>query len=237
MSRNHDERGTCRRRMRARHAFQLVLRVCTSEEVSTDKATRQASMATTIRIHQCRGLSLRFVHIIDHRIACFMCWLSVLYGLFHCVASRSGVPLDVCSPCGVSRHPPSAQPRVVPCGGTFVPCARSCVSCGGVLGIQPDRAARLSTVRRLASSATAVSAPYSRLLSILHQSREEPKDTKKNPRAMCHHIKATVDSQAPLCQYHGRRRGQIQVEEKMKNVARGPPRYSRQCLDSVPTAP
>ena len=138
LSRIHDERGTCRHRMRARHDFLLVLRVCMSEEVSTDKATWQASMATTIRIHQCRGLCLRFVHIIDHKIACVMYWLSVLYGLFHCVASRSGVPLDVFSPCGVSRHPPSAQPRVVPCGGTFVPCARSCVSCGGVPGIQPD---------------------------------------------------------------------------------------------------
>ena len=96
-----------------------------SEEVSTDKATWQPSMAATIRIHQCRGLCLKFVHIIDHRIACVMYWLSGLYGLFHYVASRSGVPLDVFSPCGVSRHPPSARPRVVPCGGTFVPWARS----------------------------------------------------------------------------------------------------------------
>ena len=85
-----------------------------SQEVSTDKATWQASMATIIRIHQCRGLCLRFLHIIDHMNACVMCWLSVLYGLFHYVASPSGVPLAVSSPCGVSRHPPSAQPHVVP---------------------------------------------------------------------------------------------------------------------------
>ena len=103
-----------------------------AEEVSTDKATWQASRATTIGIHQCRGLCLSFVYIIYHRIACVMYWLSVLYGLFHCVESPSGVPLDVFSPCSVSRHPPSAQPRVVPCGGTLVSCARSCVSCGGV---------------------------------------------------------------------------------------------------------
>ena len=170
LSRNHDERGTCRRRMRAWHNFLLVLRVYMSEEVSTDKATWQASMATTIRIHQCCGFCLGFVHIVDHRIAGAMYWLSVLYGLFHCVASRGGVSLDVFSLCGISRHPPSALPCVVPCGGTFVPCARSCVSCGGVPGIQLDKAARLSAVRRLASSATAVSAPNSRPISILHQS-------------------------------------------------------------------
>ena len=72
LSRNHDERGTCRRPMQARHDFLLVLRVCMSEEVSTDKATWQPSMAATSQIHQCRGLCLKFVHIIDHRIACVM---------------------------------------------------------------------------------------------------------------------------------------------------------------------
>ena len=78
LSRNHDERGTCRRRMRTRHDLLLVFRVCVSEEVSTDRATWQATVATTMRIHQRRGLRLRFMHIIDHMIACVQYWLGVL---------------------------------------------------------------------------------------------------------------------------------------------------------------
>ena len=86
-----------------------------SEEVSTDRATWQASMATTMRIHQCRGLCLRFTHIIDHMIACVKYWLGVLWNLIACVASPSGVPSDVFVPCGPSRHPPAVPPCVVPC--------------------------------------------------------------------------------------------------------------------------
>ena len=127
-------------------------------------------MATTMRIHQFRGLCRRFVPIINHRMACVMLWMIALYGMFHFVESRFGVPLDVCSRCGLSRLPPAAQPRGFPCGWTFVCCVRLCVSCGGVPGIQPNRAARLSAVRRWASSATAVSAPFSRPITILHQS-------------------------------------------------------------------
>ena len=103
-----------------------------SQEVSTDKASWQASMATTMRIHQCRGLCLRFMHIIDHMIACVKYWLSVLSDLFQCVPSPSGVPSDGFSPCGPSRHLADVQPFLVPCGGTFAHCVWTSVSCGDV---------------------------------------------------------------------------------------------------------
>ena len=138
--------------MRARHDFLLVLRVCMSEEVSTDKATWQPSMAATIPIHQCRGLCLKFVHIIDQRIACVMYWLSGLYGLFHCVASVA-YPL-MFSPRAASQGIPPPHGLVSSLvGGPLCP-GRGRVSCGGVPGIQPDRAAKLSLWR--CASVTAV---------------------------------------------------------------------------------